>query len=366
MDSRIDLRSDTMTRPTAPMRRAMAEAEVGDEQRREDPTVNRLGERVADLLGMEDAVFLPSATMANEIAFAALAEAGDTLVGHRLSHPFLFEAGGPAFLARLMLHPLDGPRGMFTADAVEAAIPPRDHHRSRPRILLVENTTNMGGGAVWPVAQAAAVTAVARRHGMACHLDGSRLLNAVVASGTPAREYAAHFDSVTLCFSKGLGAPVGAALAGSRQFIAKAWRFKHLFGGAMRQAGIIAAGALHALDHHVERLADDHANARRLAEAIAGLPGILLDPREVETNIIIFRLADSAPLTETGLVARMAEAGVDFFALAPRTCRMVTHLDITPEMIDEAVARFRAVLGIPPAAGGANGTKRLNSKAFPS
>ena len=343
MAQRIDLRSDTATKPSPAMRRAIAEAPVGDEQLREDPTVNKLVERVAALLGTEDAVFLPSATMANEIAFAVHAKSGDELIGHRLSHPFNHELGGPAYLARLMLRPLDGARGMFTTETLEAAIRRPDTHCPRSRVLVVENTTNLGGGAVWPIDRIRAVTDVARRHGLACHLDGARLMNAVVASGSPASEYASHFDSSMLCFSKGLGAPVGAALAGSRDFIGQAWRFKHMFGGAMRQSGILAAAALYALDHNVERLADDHANARRLAEGIADLPGIQLHLEDVETNIIIFDV-DPARMTADQFVSRMAETGIDFFALGPQTCRLVTHLGITTDAIDEAIKQFRSFL----------------------
>ena len=345
---RIDLRSDTMTRPTPGMRRAMAEAEVGDEQIHEDPTVNRLIERVCELLGCEDAVFVPSATMANQIAFAVHANGGgDELIGHRLSHPFSYEAGAPAYLARMMLRPIDGPRGMFTSETLAAAIrPAEDHGFQRSRIVLVENTTNLGGGVAWPIEQLRAVSQVARSRGLAIHIDGARLMNAVVATGVAATQIAACCDSITLCFSKGLGAPVGAALAGSREFIAHAWRFKQMFGGSMRQAGIIAAGALYALDHHVARLAEDHANARRLAEGLASIPGIRAAPELVETNIVLFEVAP-ALMTPNELIARMAEAGVDFYALppaGPQTCRVVTHLDVTREMIAEALSRFRAVL----------------------
>ena len=341
---RINLRSDTATQPTPAMRRAIAEAAVGDEQKREDPTVQRLVERVRELLGVEDAVFLPSATMANQIALAVHAEGGDAVLGHRLSHVFNFEAGGPAYLSRVMCRPLDGERGMFTPEAVEAEIRPDDYHLSRPRVLIVENTTNMGGGAVWPIDQVRGVTEAARRHGMACHMDGSRLMNAVTASGVSADRYASHFDSVTLCFSKGLGAPVGAMLAGGGDFIARAWRFKHLFGGAMRQSGIIAAGALFALENHVERLAGDHAHARRLAEAIADLPGIRLDADQVETNIIIFGV-DPHCMSAADLSRRMAEVGVDFYPVGPRSCRLVTHLDLSTPMIERAIEAFHSVLG---------------------
>jgi len=340
--NRINLCSDTVTKPTPGMRRAMAEAEVGEEKKRNDPTVNRLIERIKQLLGVEDAFFLPTATMANQIAFAVHSRGGDDLIGHRLSHPFNCETGAMAFMSRMMLRAIDGERGMFTPEALEAAI-----ESSSGRVALVENTTNLGGGAVWPIEQTRAVVAVARRHGLACHLDGSRLMNAVVASGVAASEYASQFDTVTLCFSKGLGAPVGAMLAGRHDLIEAGWRFKHMFGGAMRQAGILAAAALYALDHHVERLAEDHANARRLAEGIADLPGIRLDPARVETNIIVFDV-DPCHMAAADVIARMAEAGVDFYPMpwvGPQTFRLVTHLDVTAEMIEEAIGRFRAVFG---------------------
>lgn len=344
MTSRIDLRSDTQTQPSPGMRDAMANAPVGDEQIGEDPTTNRLLERVCEMLGKEAAIFLPSATMANQIAFAVLAEGGDELIGHRLSHPFLYEAGAPAYLARIMMQPLDGMRGMFTASAVEEVIRPADnHHFSRSRILLVENTTNRGGGGVWPLDQLKSVCAVAERAGMKCHLDGARLLNASVASGVLAAHIAAHFDTVTLCFSKGLGAPVGACLAGSKDIIEEAWRFKHMFGGAMRQSGVIAAAALYALEFNVERLAEDHANARLLAEGIASLPGIILDVQHVETNIVIFDVSPSVG-TAAALASSMAEKGVHFMAMTPQTCRLVTHLDVSRQQIDQAIQCFREVL----------------------
>jgi threonine aldolase len=339
---RIDLTSDTVTKPTAGMRRAMAEAEVGEERINTDPTVNRLIERIKELLGVEDAFFVPTATMANQIALAVHSRGGDDLIGHRLSHPFNCETGAMAFMARMMTRPIDGERGMFTPDALETAI-----GSSNGRVALIENTTNLGGGAVWPIEQVRAVTAVACRHGLACHMDASRLFNSVIASGLAASEYAAPFDTVTLCFSKGLGAPVGAMLAGRRDAIQAGWRFKHMFGGALRQAGILAAGALYALDNNIARMAEDHANARRLARGIAEIAGIRLDPSLVETNIIVFDV-DPSCMAGGEVLPRMAEAGVAFLAMpwiGPQTFRLVTHMDVTAEMIEEAIGRFRAVFG---------------------
>src|SRR5512147_2693009 len=277
MDIEVDLYSDTVTRPTPAMRRAMAEAEVGDEQNREDPTVNRLQARVAALLGKEAALFLPSGTMCNQVAFAVHCRPGDEILLHELAHPLLYEAGGPAALVGAVLRPLPGPRGIFTADQVRAAVRPAVHYMPRTRAVSVEQTANIVGGVCWALSEVEAVCAAGRAHGLACHMDGARLLNAVVSTGTPARAFAAPFDSVWIDLTKGLGAPVGAVLAGSRAFIEEAWRYKQRLGGAMRQAGIIAAAGLYALEHHVERLADDHERARRLARGLAELPGVAVD-----------------------------------------------------------------------------------------
>ena len=339
-DIRINLYSDTQTRPTAGMRQFMSQAEVGDEQMKEDPTVNRLVAMVCDLLGKEDAIYLPSGTMCNEIAFRAHCRPGDEIIMDRTAHPWHFETGGPAALSGAMIQPLDGVRGIYSAEQVAAGIRWVDNHSPRSRVLSVENTTNMGGGAVWPLETVREVCAVAKAHGLACHMDGARLMNAVVASGVPARDYAAPFDSVWLDFSKGLGAPVGAALAGSKEFIREAWRWKHQFGGAMRQAGIIAAGAVYALEHHVERLAEDHANARLLAEGLAGVEGISVEP--VETNILFF---DVAGLGLTAAVFNQAtlEYGLRFTDSGPTRLRAVTHLDVSRSQIEEAVEIVRTV-----------------------
>jgi threonine aldolase len=282
--------------------------------------------------------------MCNEIAIRVHCKPGDEMLAHHTAHPLHFETGGPAALAGVNARPLDGPRGMYDAAAVEQAMalrPPGNRYNPRPRLLWVEQTSNLGGGAVWPLEQIRAVTDVARQYGLVCHLDGARLLNAVVASGVSAREYAAPFDSAWIDFTKGLGAPVGAALAGSREFIAEAWRCKQQMGGAMRQAGIIAAAGVYALDHHVERLAEDHANARRLANGLAELPGIALDPTTVETNIVIFDLLGE--LTALDAVACLLEGGVRMGAMGPRTVRAVTHLDVTSQQIDQALAVARTV-----------------------
>jgi len=337
----VDLYSDTVTRPTAAMRRAMAEAEVGDEQLLEDPTVNALQERVADLLGKDAALFLPSGTMANQVSIRVHARPGDEMLAHRTAHPIHFEVGGIAALAGVQVRPLEGPRGQYDAATAEAAIRPGWREMPRTRLLWVEQTSNLGGGSIWPLERVGEVTELARRHGLATHLDGARLLNAVVASGVAARHWAAPFDSAWIDFSKGLGAPIGSCLAGSAAFIEEAWRLKQQMGGAMRQAGIIAAAAVYALDHHVDRLAEDHANARRLAERLAELPGVEIDLAGVETNIVLIEL--SGALDAEVALNRLAERGVRMVSLGPRTLRAVTHLDVDAAGIDRAIAAAQAV-----------------------
>jgi threonine aldolase len=338
----VNLYSDTQTRPTPAMRKAMAEAEVGDEQSFADPTVNALCERVAGLLGFEAAVFLPSGTMCNEIAFRLhVRPGGDEAYLHRTSHPIVAEAGGPAALSGAVLCPLDGERGMFTAGELEAALrPPGDRYLPRSRLVSVEQTTNLAGGRVWPEEQLRAVVEVASAYGLRLHMDGARLMNAVVASGVPAAEWTRGFDTAWLDFSKGLGAPMGACLAGSQELIDEAWRYKQMLGGALRQAGIVAAGALHALDHHVDRLADDHELAELLARGLEGLPGLEIDAAGVETNIVVFQVRD-AP----ALVASLRDEGVLMGALNGTTVRAVTHLDVDRAGVEKAVAAVRAAVG---------------------
>ena len=337
----VDLYSDTLTKPTREMRAFMCDAEVGDEQKGEDPTVNALQEEVAALLGKEAAVFLPSGTMCNEIALRVHCRPGDEMIAHRTAHPIHYEGGGPAALAGVNTSALDGPRGQYDAAAVEEAIRPASRYMPRSRLLWVEQTSNLGGGSIWPLARIKAVTDVARRRGLRTHLDGARLMNAVVASGVSARDYAEPFDSAWIDFTKGLGAPVCAALAGSREFIQEAWRLKQQMGGAMRQAGIIAAGGLFALHHHVKRLAEDHANARRLAEALAALPGVVLDPATVETNLVFFDLR--GPLDAEAAVAALLVRGVRMGAMGPRTIRAVTHLDVSRDQVEQAIEAAHAV-----------------------
>jgi threonine aldolase len=338
----VDLYSDTVTRPTAAMRRFMCDAPVGDEQKGEDPTVNQLQTMVAELLGKEAAVFLPSGTMCNEIALRVHCRPGDEMLAHRTAHPIHFETGGPAALAGVNVRSLDGARGQFDGTAVDEGVRPAgNRYAPRSRLLWVEQTSNLGGGSVWSLERIKSVVSVGRRHNLVTHMDGARLMNAVVASGVSARAYAEPFDSTWIDFTKGLGAPVGAALAGSRDFIAEAWRCKQQMGGAMRQAGIIAAGGVYALRHHVERMAEDHANARRLAEGLAELSGIKLDPAEVETNIVFFDLTGT--LDAPTAVQRLLAHGVRVGAMGPRTMRAVTHLDVDAAGIDRALAAARQV-----------------------
>jgi threonine aldolase len=325
----VNLYSDTQTRPSEGMRRAIASADVADEQRLADPTTNRLQERVAELLGQEAALFLPTGTMCNQISFRLHARpGGDELILDRTAHPIIAEAGGPAQNAQLMIHVLDGDGGIFTARQVEEALrDPGNRYLPRSRIVSVEQTTNMGGGRVWPLDSVRAVLEVARAHGLRTHMDGARLMNAVVASGTSAAEFAGGFDTAWLDFTKGLGAPVGAVLAGSRELIAEAWRWKQQMGGAFRQSGIVAAGCLYALDHHVERLAEDHENARVLAEGLAELGLEVIPP---ETNIVIF----SAP---EGFVERMARHAVELSGTPDGRVRAVTHLDVGRDGIESTL-----------------------------
>jgi threonine aldolase len=334
----VNLYSDTQTRPTPGMRRAMAEAEVGDEQGFLDPTVNALCARVAELLGFEAAVFLPSGTMCNEIAFRLhIRPGGDEAILHRTAHPIHAEAGGPAAFAGAMLRPLDSPDGTFTGDDVRAALRPDSRYEPRSRLVSVEQTANLAGGRVWPLERIRDVVAVAQEAGLRLHMDGARLMNAVVAAGVPAAEFTRGFDTAWLDFTKGLGAPVGACLAGSAELIDEAWRYKQMIGGAMRQAGIVAAGGLYALDHHVERLADDHANARRLAEGLAAIEGVAVDP--VETNIVFFTVDDAA-----GLCAALEREGVRMGAVGHNRVRAVTHLDVDAAGVDLALGAIRDMI----------------------
>ena len=330
---RINLYSDTQTLPTSEMRQAMAEAPVGDEQSFADPSVNALCERVAALLGKEAAVFLPSGTMCNEISIRVHCRPGDEVIGEASCHILNFEGGGPAALSGVQIAPITGERGIYTAEQAEAAIRPEHRYAPRSALLEVENTANMGGGSVWPLEAVQAVTDVARAHGLATHLDGARLPNAVVASGTAAADYAACFDSAWIDLSKGLGCPVGAVLAGSAAFIDEVWRWKQRMGGAMRQAGIVAAAGLHALDRHWDRLGEDHANAALLSDALARIDGISVEP--CETNILFFDVGGTGR-TAADIAERAGAAGLRIGAMGPTRMRAVTHLDVGRADCEEA------------------------------
>ena len=330
----IDLRSDTVTRPSAGMRAAMAAAPVGNDEYGEDPTMNRLQERTAALLGKESALWLPSGTMANQVALRVLTRPGDDVIVSRESHAGWHETGGSAANASVQLTEI-GAAGVFTRDEFLAARRPIGHPMYPPTTLVeMENTHNRAGGVVFPQAEAERICAAAREHDVATYLDGARLWNTSVATARPVAELARPFDLVGVAFSKGLGAPAGSILAGGRDVVQRAVRFRRMFGGTMRQIGILGAACLYALEHNIERLAEDHANARRIAERLAASPRIHLDPARVETNIVVFRLADDAPDAPT-LVARARERGVLIFGIGARVIRVVTHLDVSRKQCDE-------------------------------
>jgi len=341
LKGKIDLRSDTITQPDDAMREVMAHAVVGDDVLGDDPTVRELEQRTAALLGKEAAVFVPSGTMANQLAIRSLTRPGDAILLDANAHIYCYEAGAPAALAGVQVSLLDGARGQFTAAQLEAALPPRDDHFAPPSLVCIENTHNRGGGSVWPLEQIESVTTAARGHGLSLHLDGARLWNASVASGVSEAEYASHFDTVSVCFSKGLGAPVGSILAGTADVIAKARFYRKQQGGAMRQVGIIAAAARHALEHNRSRLADDHANGRALANGLAKLPGLEVDAAGVETNMVFIGTGDR----DAGALAkRLEELGVRLLDTGPHTLRAVTNLTVSAEEVGQALTAFEQAL----------------------
>ncbi|MGQ9734881.1 MAG: low-specificity L-threonine aldolase [Candidatus Bipolaricaulia bacterium] len=335
----IDLRSDTVTKPTPGMRRAMAEAEVGDDVYGEDPTVNKLQERAAELLGMEAALFVPSGTMGNQIAVKVHTRPGNEVILEADCHIFNYEMAMMAAFSGVMPRPIRTPRGVLPLEAVEEAIRPSIYYLSRTGLISIENTHNRKAGAIYPLEEARELLELAHSRGIPVHLDGARIFNAAVALGLPARELVRGFDSVMFCLSKGLGAPVGSMLLGSRAFIEEARRVRKMLGGGMRQAGILAAAGLYALENHISRLAEDHENAKLLASGLSELEGVELEP--VETNIIIFSLEG---MTAEEFSARMRERGVLVHAIGPRRIRLVTHLDVSREQVLEAVRAAREVL----------------------
>jgi len=338
----LDFYSDTKTKPTDDMRRAVIDCVVGDEQKGEDPTTLELCARVARLLGKDAAVFLPSGTMCNEIAIKVHTNHGDEVICEQSCHLINFETGGPAAISGVMIRALEGRNGMFDPNQVQQALRPDSRYMPKTSLLCVEQTANMGGGAVWPLEQLQAVSTVARSNGINTHMDGARLMNAVVKSGVTAASYAEGFDSVWIDFTKGLGAPVGAVLAGSQEFISRAWRLKQQFGGAMRQSGIIASMCLYALDHHVERLAEDHTLAQTLGERISQLDQVK-SVLPVETNIVIFDLSDDAP-SASDVVDQLGDKGILVGAFGSKRIRIVTHLDVNPEAGDALINSITSVL----------------------
>jgi threonine aldolase len=336
----IDLRSDTVTRPTPGMRRAMAEAEVGDDVYGEDPTIRALEVRVAERLGHEAAVFVPSGTQGNQIAIGVQTRPGEEVILEESSHPFHYENGAISALWGAQPRTIAGKRGIFTPAQIRGASRGNDDHLPRSRLLIIENTHNRGGGTVWKPEVFAEAVAAARAVGLLVHLDGARLFNAEVAAGVPASTWARQTDSTTVCFSKGLGAPVGSVLAGSSPFIAEARRLRKRLGGGMRQAGFLAAACLYALDHHVARLVEDHENARVLARRLAEIPGVRIELDRVETNMVYADLPVDAP----AFVTRLRAAGLRVNSVGPHTIRLVCHLDVDRAACERAADILRASL----------------------
>ena len=342
MNSRIDLRSDTVTRPTPAMRKAMAEADVGDDVFGEDPTVNRLQERAAELLGKETALFVPSGIMANQLAVRLLTDPGDEVIIEAQAHIFHYEAGAGGALSGIQFYPLARARGVLEADQVSDAIRTDEYYLPPTRLICLENTHNRGGGTIYPLEKIKAIAKIARGRRVAMHLDGARIFNASVASGIPAAEYAKPFDTVSFCLSKGLGAPVGSMICTTSDRIPMLRRLRRMFGGGMRQAGILAAAGLYALEHNIKRLADDHAHAQKLATALAGLPGISIDPDHVETNIVIFDIAKTR-FSPAQAVEALKKEGVLVVPFGKTLLRAVTHLDVGAKDVEKAITAFRKV-----------------------
>ncbi len=340
----IDLRSDTVTKPTDDMRKAMARAEVGDDVYGEDTTVNRLQDMAAALLGKRCALFVPSGTMANQLAIRSQTQPGQEIIVESKSHVVRYEQGAAGALAGVQLHWVTGERGIMTAEQVEAAIRPNDPHSITTALICIENTHNAGGGTIYPLSTIEKIRALAVKHGIPMHLDGARLFNAVAATTLPPAVYAQHFETVSLCLSKGLGAPVGSLLISNDQrLMDRARRFRRMYGGAMRQAGILAAAGIYALERHVARLKTDHDHAKKLARLLQQIPAIQIAPQHVETNIIIFDIIDEQRSPD-GLVAALKEHGVLINAIGGQSYRAVTHLHITDKQIDEAATVFAKIL----------------------
>jgi threonine aldolase len=340
----IDLRSDTVTKPSPAMRDAMARAAVGDDVYGEDPTVNRLQEMAAGLLGKTAAIFVPSGTMANQLSIRAQTQPGQEVIVESTAHIVRYEQGAAAALSGVQLHWVRGERGLVTVEQIETAIRPKDPHTIPTALICLENTHNSGGGSIYPLATIEAIRSVSQRHGVPMHLDGARLFNAVAATGIPAADYARHFETVSVCLSKGLGAPVGSLIATSDlTLLDRLRRFRRMYGGAMRQAGILAAAGLYALEHNIARIKEDHGHAKRLAQILHTIPSVSLNPTHVETNIIVFEVKDNGR-SPAQLVTELKHAGLLVNAIGGRAFRAVTHLDISGEAIEEAGRIFAAVL----------------------
>jgi threonine aldolase len=344
MKDLVDLRSDTVTKPTPAMRKAMAEAEVGDDVFGEDPTVNRLQEKVAKILGKETAIFVPSGTMANQLSIRSHTQPGDEVIIEATSHPYNFEGGGGAALSGIQFYCLKGVRGILDASQIEEAIRPDDHHFPITKLICLENTHNRGGGSIYPIEKMVEIYRLAKSKGLRVHLDGARLWNASVAKGIQPLEYAQWADSVSVCLSKGLGAPIGSLVAGPKPFIDRVHRFRKMFGGGMRQVGILAAAGIYALEHHIERLKEDHKNAKRLATGLKKFEEISINPEHVETNIVIFDVANTG-MTAPQVTEAMKREGVLIHAFGKTQIRLVTHLDVSSEDIEIALNAFEKVLG---------------------
>lgn len=339
----IDLRSDTLTKPNAEMRRVMAEAEVGDDVFGEDPTVNALQQKAAELLGKEAAIFVCSGTMANQLAIKAQTHHGDEIIAEKNCHTFNFEAGAVAALSGVLVHTLEGKRGILQAQQIKEAIRPEDHHFAQTRLICLENTHNRGGGSIYPIEEIVKIRELAEETGLLMHLDGARLFNASVASGIEARQYARYFDSVSFCLSKGLGCPVGSLVVGSAKLINTVHRYRKMFGGGMRQAGILAAAGIYAFEHNISRLKEDHDNAKKLAIALHAIKGAAIDPEEVETNLVIFDVAETgmaAPL----VIDHLTQRGVLMLPISQTRIRAVTHLDVSHDDICQAIETIHEVL----------------------
>ena len=338
----IDVRSDTVTKPTAGMRQAMAVAEVGDDVYGEDPTVNRLEMMAAALLGKEAGLFVPTGVMGNQLAIRLHTQPGDEVIVESAAHILRYEGGSASSLSGVQLCPVPGSRGLLSLEAVESAIRRPDLHTPSTTLLCLEQTHNVGGGSVYPLETIHQLTDLARRHGLALHLDGARLFNASVATGVPVAKYAAAFDTVSFCLSKGLGAPVGSMVVADVGRIHQLRRLRKVFGGGMRQVGILAAAGMYALEHHVSRLAEDHANAQHLAQLLHGLPGVVVELESVQTNMVMFQVPQSSQSTEQ-ILGDCREAGVLLNAVGDRSFRAVTHLDVSREDMDTAGQAFARV-----------------------